>query len=105
MKVYVVGWGTASHDDGDSSAYGNVHKVYTNYIDAKNGMVSLKDDFYSDIINNPDLEEDIENIEDFVRVYGSVEDGYFEVDEIDIESGDVIHEIYIYLEEKEIIEG
>ena len=104
MKVYVVGWATASQDDnGNCSAYGNVHGVYTNYIDAKKGLVELKDEFYNDIVHNEDFDaEDIIAAEASTQVYGSVEDGYFE---IDYASWDLPNEVRIYLEEKEIIEG
>jgi hypothetical protein len=104
MKVYIVGWATASQDDnGNCSAYGNVHGVYTNHIDAKKGLVELKDEFYNDIVNNPDFdEEEAQYAKDHTQVYGSVEEGYFE---IDYESWDVPNEIYVYLEEKEVIKG
>lgn len=104
MKVYIVGWATASQDDnGNCSAFGNVHNVYTHYIDAKKGLVELKDEFYNEIVNNPDFdEEEIETLKNSTQVYGSVEDGYFE---IDYDSWDIRNEVRIYLEEKEIIEG
>lgn len=104
MKVYIVGWATASQDDnGNCSAYGNIQNVYTNYIDAKHGLVELKDEFYNDIVNNPDFdEEEAQYAKDHTRVYGSVEEGYFE---IDYESWDVPNEVHIYLEEKEVIKG
>ena len=104
MKVFIVGWATASQDDnGNCSAYGNVHGVYTNYIDAKKGLVGLKDEFYNEIVNNPDYnEEDVAKAKDSTEVYGSVEEEYFE---IDYESWDIKNEVRIYLEEKEIIEG
>ena len=104
MKVYIVGWATASQDDnGNCSAFGNVHNVYTNYIDAKKGLVELKDEFYNEIVNNPDYdEEELENIKNSTEVYGSVEDHYFE---IDYDSWDLRNEVRVYLEEKEIIEG
>jgi hypothetical protein len=104
MKVFIVGWATASQDDnGNCSAYGNVHDVYTNYIDAKKGLVELKDEFYNEIVNNPDFdEEEVADRKASTQVYGSVEDHYFE---IDYESWDIPNEVRIYLEEKEIIEG
>lgn len=104
MKVFVVGWATASQDDnGNCSAYGNVHGVYTNYIDAIKGLASLKDEFYNEIVHNPDFDaEDVANAKASTQVYGSTEDHYFE---IDYESWDIPNEVRIYLEEKEIIEG
>ena len=104
MKIYIVGWATASQDDnGNCSAFGNVHNVYTNYIDAKRGLIEFKDELYNEIVNHPDFnEEEIAEAKASTQVYGSVEDWYFE---IDYDAFDVRNEVRIYLEEKDIIEG
>lgn len=107
MKIFVVGWATASQDDnGNCSACGGIHNMYTNYNYAKKGLVELKDEFYDDIVNDYDndnvTEDDVIELESTISVYGSVEDHYFE---IDYEFLGIPNEVYIYLEEKEIIEG
>lgn len=100
-QVYVVCWANASQDDdGNNSAFGNVHGVYHFLDDAKKGLEECRDEFIDDIINNPDYdEEDIEYAKANLSVYGSVEDDYFE---IDYASCDTFSEIYINLVTKEI---
>ena len=102
MKVFVVSWAVASQDDdGNCSAFGNVHGVYTNYVDARKGLTEFYNEFYNEIVNNPDFDEE-ETQDTSIQVYGSVEDGCFE---IDYRSCDISKEIYIFLDEKELIEG
>ena len=102
-NVYVVCWASASQDDnGNCSAYGNVHGIYTDPEKAKAGLVACKDEMYNEIVFNPDYDEEaIQSAKDSTEVYGSVNDGYFE---IDYESWDIPNEIRIELVEKEIID-
>ena len=104
MKVYVVCWGSASQDDhGNSTAYTGVHGVYTTLEEAQKGLVECKDQIYNEIIFVEEDEEDEEmaqHLKDSTQVYGSVEEGFFE---IDYESWDILAETYIKLEEKEVV--
>ncbi len=100
-KVYIVCWASASQDDeGNSSAYGNVHGVYRKLEDAEKGLLECKDQTYDEIINDPDFdEEERKNYIESTEVYGSVKEGYFE---IDYDSWDIRNEIRIEITEKEI---
>lgn len=102
-KVYIVCYGSASSDDdGNAKAYSNVHGVYAFHDDAKKGLEECKNECYDEIVNNPDYDAyDVEMAKNSTRVYGSVNDDYFE---IDYELGDMPCEIYIGLVEKEIME-
>ncbi len=102
-KVYIVCWGSAGQDDdGNSKAYSNVHGVYAFKDDAKKGLVECKDEYYEEIVNNPDYDEEDRKLAKVnASVYGCVEDDYFEIDYF---IGDTPVELYINLVEKEIIE-
>lgn len=101
MKVYIVCWACASQDDnGNCSANGGVHGVYTDPKKARVGLVECKDEMYNEIVYNPDYDEnDIKNMKDNVEVYGSAEQDYFE---IDYESWDIPNEIRIEIVESEV---
>ena len=101
-KVYIVCWGAAgADDDGNAKAYSNVHGVYAFLDDAKKGLEECKNEYYDEIVNNPDLDEEARDYEKVnTSVYGSVNDDYFEIDYF---LGDTPCEIYITLVEKEII--
>jgi hypothetical protein len=101
-QVYVVCWSSAGQDDdGNSKAYCGVHGVYAFQDDAKRGLEACKDEIYSEIVDNPDYdEEDREEVKASTHVYGSVNDDYFE---IDYELGGVPSEIYIKIEVKNIM--
>lgn len=101
MKLYVVCWGNASQDDDfNSNAYCGIHGVYLTEADAKNGLLEAKDEFLSELLDNPDLdEEEAREIKDSIKVYGSVNDDYFE---IDYENGTSLAELYIKIEIKNL---
>lgn len=101
-NVYIVCWGSAGQDDDmlHAKAYSNVHGVYAFLYDAEKGLKECKDEWYNEIVNNPDYDkEDHEYAEVNTSVYGSVNDGYFEIDYF---IGDVPCEVYIQIVEKEI---
>lgn len=100
--VYVVCWGSASIDDeGNSSAFSGVHGVYTTLEAAQDGLVECKDTFYDEIVNNEDFDaEESLQARTSTNIYGSVEEGHFE---IDYDSWDSRNETYISIEEKTII--
>ena len=100
-KVYIVCFGSATtDDDGNAKAYSNVHGVYAFLDDAEKAMIACKYECYNEIVNNPDYtEEECMLARVNTSVYGSVEDGYFEIDYF---IGDTPCEIYINMVEKEI---
>ena len=101
MKVYIVCWACASQDDnGNCSANGGVHGVYTDREKARVGLIECKEEMYNEIVYNPDYDEnDIKNMTDNVEVYGSPDQDYFE---IDYESCDIPNEIRIEIVESEV---
>lgn len=101
MKVYIVCWACASQDDnGNCSANGGVHGVYTDREKARVGLIECKEEMYSEIVYNPDYDEnDIKNMKDNVEVHGSSDQNYFE---IDYESCDIPNEIRIEIVESEV---
>jgi hypothetical protein len=98
-KIYVVHWGSASSDDdGNAKAYAGVHGVYSTLTGAQLALEFCKNENYREIVNNPDYdEEDREYAEANTHVYGSVEEGYFE---IDYSIGDTPCELYITITEQ-----
>ncbi len=91
-KLFIVHWGSASSDDdGNAKAYTGIHGVYTNISEAQKALVECKDLTYDEVVQNED-EEELEYAKANTSVYGSVEEGYFEIDYF---IGDTPCEIYI----------
>ncbi len=85
-KVYIVSWSSANlDDDGNAHAYNGIHNIYHMKEEAEKGLVECKDECCEEI-----LEE--------MQVYGSVKEGYFE---IDYTLGCDSCEMYIQIVEKE----
>jgi hypothetical protein len=103
MKLYVVCWGNAAQDDdANSKAFCGIHGVYLTEAEAKKGLLESKNDFLAELLDNPDLdEEERQELEDTIKVYGSVDDDYFE---IDYENGISTAELYIKIETKDLNE-
>lgn len=83
MEVYAVVWGTGSCDDhGNAHAFSGVHGIYKSEASAKKALEECKEEILSDIHTdlNPDGDCPEYEEEAHVQVYGSVEDGYFEID-------------------------
>ena len=83
MEVYAVVWGTGSCDDhGNAHAFSGVHGIYKSEASAKTMLEVCKNDILGDINNdlNPDGDFPEYEEEANIQVYGSVEDGYFEID-------------------------
>jgi hypothetical protein len=99
--VYVVCWGNATQDDdGNNSAYSGVHGVYCFPDDATKGLEECKTELLNQIINDPDLdEEDREEIKNSVQIYGSANDGFFE---IDYSLNDCSPQLYIHIIKKDL---
>lgn len=103
-KVYVVCWGNARQDDCyDTVAYGNVHGVYHSREKAEAGLEECKEDFVEEIVNNPDFdEEDRERATQNLSIYGSVEEGYFELDRLASDACAIVEQTYIQIVETEL---
>ena len=101
MKVFIICWACASQDDnGNCSAHGGVHGVYTDHGKARVGLIECKEEMYNEIVYNPDYDEnEIKKMKDNVEVYGSSDQDYFE---IDYESWDIPNEIRIEIVESEV---
>ena len=100
-KVYAVCWGRASvNAEGNGDAFCNIHGVYWNLPDAQRGLEELRTKFVDEIVNDPELDEDDQAIaRNYLRIYGSVKEGYFELDN---NVCDVIEEIYLTIAETEL---
>lgn len=100
--VYVVCWGTATQDDvGNNAAYSGVYGVYCFPDDAKKGLEACKIEMINDIIHDdPDLTaKEREQIRNSIQMYGSAEDGFFE---IDYALNDCSPQLYIHIVKKEL---
>ena len=96
-NIYIVHWGSAGQDDdGNSKAFCGVHGIYHSIEDAYKGLVECKDLMYDEVVQNEDPEE-LEYNMSRTRVYGSVNENYFE---IDYDFADVTNEIYITISEQ-----
>lgn len=83
MEVYTVLWSTGSCDDHDCAhAFCGVHGIYKSEESAKQALEACKDETLADIKNDLNPDDDMPECEEEakVQVYGSVEDGYFEID-------------------------
>lgn len=97
-KIYTVCWGSAGQDDdGNSKAFSGVFGTYTSKEVAKRALEDCKIEMYNEVVNDYAFDGcDESYIEENVKVYGSVEEDYFE---IDYNVCDFVHEIYINLVE------
>lgn len=82
MQVYAVVWSTGSCDDhGNAHSFNGIHGVYKSEVSAQKALEECKQEIYDEALQSFAGDED--NTEDFtdeVKVYGSVKDGYFEID-------------------------
>ena len=104
MKVYVLLWGSATNDWDEEEVYSytNVHNVYISLDKARDDLVKLKDEFYDEIVNDSNFdEEDRADVENHTFVNGSAEENEFT---IDTTFGCTTQELSIRIIEKEIIE-
>lgn len=95
MEVLTVVWSSGSCDDhGNAHSFAGVHGIYKSEESARKGLEECKDDIVQEAMSAMGFDES-ENPEDYrkeIQVYGSVTDGYFEVD---YTVGDEPVEIYI----------
>lgn len=81
MEVLTVVWSTGSCDDhGNAHSFAGVHGIYKSEESAKRGLKECKDETLYDIYQSLDPDEELPSIREEVQVYGSVDDGYFEID-------------------------
>lgn len=81
MQVLTVVWGSGSCDDhGAAHAFAGVHGIYKSEESAKQGLEECKNEIYEEALNTVDPDNEFPDVRSEVQVYGSVEDGYFEVD-------------------------
>ena len=73
-----------------------VHGIYKTLAEAQKGLVECKDVTYDEVVQNEDSET-LEYAQQNTHVYGSVNDGYFEID-YDLGAGPC--EIYIKITEQ-----
>ena len=95
MEVLTVVWSSGSCDDhGNAHSFANIHGIYKSEKSAQQGLEECKDEIVRETLESLcyDDDEDPADHEDEVQVYGSVTDGYFE---IDYTLGDEPVEIYI----------
>ena len=100
-KVYVVCWGSGSvDDDGNAHTYSGTAGVYRNKEDALKALETYKDETLADVYEDLDPDGDMPEERREVKVYGSVEDEYFEIDYI---LGIEPVELYIGISETQLI--
>ena len=83
MEVYAVIWGSGSCDDhSNAHAFCGTHGIFKSEASAKKALEECKDEILQETLESLCFGEDEDPAEhsDEVRVYGSVEDGYFEID-------------------------
>lgn len=81
MEVLTVVWSSGSCDDhGSAHSFAGVHGIYKSEESAKRGLVECRDETLYDIYQSLDPDEELPSVKEEVRVYGSVEDGCFEID-------------------------
>ena len=81
MEVLTVVWSSGSCDDhGNAHSFANIHGIYKSEKSAQQGLEECKNEIYEDVLNDLDPDNEFPDIRDEVKVYGSVTDGYFEID-------------------------
>ena len=81
MEVLTVIWSTSSCDDrGNAHSFAGVHGIYKSEDSAKEGLAECKQDMLNEIYSNLDPDGEFPDACDEVKIYGSIESGYFEID-------------------------
>lgn len=81
MEVYAVIWGTGSCDDHNNAhAFCGVHGIFKSEDSAKQALEECKEEILQEAYDNLDPDNEFPELKNEVKVYGSVKDGYFEVD-------------------------
>ena len=80
-KLYAVCWGSGSVDDhGNAHAYSGIVGVYRDKDDAKKALETYKDETLEEVYEDIDPDGEFPEERDRVRVYGSMNEEYFEID-------------------------
>lgn len=106
-KIYIVCWASGWQDDhGNTQTNSGVHGAFDSLDKAKTALEEYKNLFIEqlveDLIDGEELSVDeIQEIRDnlAIEVYGSVNDGYFE---IDYDSWDTRNEMHISIRDVEV---
>ena len=102
-KLYAVCWGSGSTDDhGNAHVYSGIVRVYRNKEDAKKALEDYKNRTLEEVYEDVDPDGEFPEKRDLVKVYGLVEDEYFEID-IPYTLRTEPVEIYIGISETELI--
>lgn len=81
MQVLTVVWSSGSCDDhGMAHSFAGVHGIYKSEAGAQQGLEECKQDMLEEIYEDLDPDGEYPELRDDVKVYGSVKDGYFEID-------------------------
>lgn len=83
MEVLTVVWGSGSCDDHNNAhAFCGVHGIYKSEKSAQQGLEECKDEILRETLESLCFDEDEDPADHMneVQVYGSVTDGYFELD-------------------------
>ena len=81
MEVLTVVWSTGSCDDhGNAHSFNGIHGIYKSEASAKKGLEECKQEILDDIMESIDPDNEMPELRAEVKVYGSVDDGYFEID-------------------------
>ena len=99
-KIYLLIWGNANADDrGACSAYCGCEKYFYNKERALKALTDYKDAYIRELLEESEDEEDRQDIENCISVYGSEREEYYEIDYIRF---DMPSEHYVKIQEIEI---
>ena len=99
-KLWVLTFGNASSDDDENAnAFCGCVGIFNSELEAKRQMTAFKDDFIFGLTDELEDEDDIAEIKNSIKVYGSEKEEFYEVD---YTVDDITAECYIRIEEKEI---
>ena len=97
--LYLIIWGNANIDDrGASCAYCGCDKYFYNKEKALKALTTYKDNYIRELLEDADEEERFE-IEDSIRVYGSEQEEYYEIDYMIF---DTLSELYVKIQKIEV---
>lgn len=78
-EVYTVNWARAMINEGPVDAFAGCDGVFKSAEDALSALERSKDEFIDDILEDLDNDDKLSVVES-MHVYGSKDEGYFEID-------------------------